>query len=113
MTSALSALERASSERSRAEAGCRGCVPCLFQDCGQQSGSCCKYNIFLAFFILLLEQPEPHLCSIASERFLSVSITPRSPLVAHQLLPVPYQSPAVMSSARPRSFKMKLSEVGL
>ncbi|XP_067461782.1 uncharacterized protein prss56 [Thunnus thynnus] len=40
MTSALSALERASSERSRAEAGCRGCVPCLFQDCGQQSGSC-------------------------------------------------------------------------
>ncbi|CAK6952490.1 uncharacterized protein prss56 [Scomber scombrus] len=40
MTSALSALERASSERSRVEAGCRGCVPCLFQDCGQQSGSC-------------------------------------------------------------------------
>ncbi|XP_042353454.1 uncharacterized protein prss56 [Plectropomus leopardus] len=40
MTSALSALERASSERSRAEAGCRGCVPCLFQDCGQLSGSC-------------------------------------------------------------------------
>ncbi|XP_044075109.1 uncharacterized protein prss56 isoform X1 [Siniperca chuatsi] len=40
MTSALSAVERASSERSRAEAGCRGCVPCLFQDCGQLSGSC-------------------------------------------------------------------------
>ncbi|XP_051256762.1 serine protease 56 isoform X2 [Dicentrarchus labrax] len=40
MTSALSALERASSERSRAEAGCRGCVPCLFQDCGQLTGSC-------------------------------------------------------------------------
>ncbi|XP_074507204.1 uncharacterized protein prss56 [Sebastes fasciatus] len=40
MTSALSALERASSERSRAEAGCRGCAPCLFQDCGQLSGSC-------------------------------------------------------------------------
>ncbi|XP_030016002.1 serine protease 56 [Sphaeramia orbicularis] len=40
MTSALSALDRASSDRSRAEAGCRGCVPCLFQDCGQQSGSC-------------------------------------------------------------------------
>ncbi|KAM8851302.1 uncharacterized protein prss56 isoform 2-T2 [Spinachia spinachia] len=40
MTSALSSLERASSERSRAEAGCRGCVPCLFQDCGQLSGSC-------------------------------------------------------------------------
>ncbi|XP_076000850.1 serine protease 56 [Genypterus blacodes] len=40
MTSALSALDRASSERSRAEASCRGCVSCLFQDCGQQSGSC-------------------------------------------------------------------------
>ncbi|XP_035803436.2 uncharacterized protein prss56 [Amphiprion ocellaris] len=40
MTSALSTLERASSERSRAEAGCRGCVPCLFQNCGQLSGSC-------------------------------------------------------------------------
>ncbi|XP_038575306.1 serine protease 56 [Micropterus salmoides] len=40
MASALSALERASSERSRAEAGCRGCAPCLFQDCGQLSGSC-------------------------------------------------------------------------
>ncbi|XP_051943143.1 uncharacterized protein prss56 [Hippocampus zosterae] len=40
MTSALSALDRASSERSRVEAGCRGCAPCLFQDCGQPSGSC-------------------------------------------------------------------------
>ncbi|KAF6728477.1 Serine protease 56 [Oryzias melastigma] len=40
MASALSTLERASSERSRAEAGCRGCVPCLFQNCGQLSGSC-------------------------------------------------------------------------
>ncbi|XP_037131180.1 serine protease 56 isoform X2 [Syngnathus acus] len=40
MSSALSALDRASSERSRAEAGCRGCAPCLFQDCGQPSGSC-------------------------------------------------------------------------
>ncbi|XP_035861515.1 serine protease 56 isoform X2 [Sander lucioperca] len=40
MTSALSSLERASSERSQAEAGCRGCAPCLFQDCGQLSGSC-------------------------------------------------------------------------
>ncbi|XP_061878752.1 serine protease 56 [Entelurus aequoreus] len=40
MTSALSALDRASSERSRAEAGCRGCAPCLFQDCGQPSDSC-------------------------------------------------------------------------
>ncbi|XP_039670516.1 serine protease 56 isoform X2 [Perca fluviatilis] len=40
MTSALSSLEHASSERSQAEAGCRGCAPCLFQDCGQLSGSC-------------------------------------------------------------------------
>ncbi|KAF3699285.1 Serine protease 56 [Channa argus] len=40
MTSALSALERASSERSQAEAGCLGCVPCLFQDCGLHAGSC-------------------------------------------------------------------------
>ncbi|CAL8345446.1 unnamed protein product [Merluccius merluccius] len=40
LANALAALERASSERSRAEAGCRGCVPCLFQDCGQRSGSC-------------------------------------------------------------------------
>lgn len=45
MTSALSALDRASSERSRAEAGCRGCAPCLFQDCGRPSGSCCKLRI--------------------------------------------------------------------
>lgn len=53
MTSALSALERVASERSRAEAGCRGCVPCLFQDCGQLSGSCCKYNIIpTSLFIL-------------------------------------------------------------
>uniref|UniRef100_A0A3Q2FJE0 Serine protease 56 n=1 Tax=Cyprinodon variegatus TaxID=28743 RepID=A0A3Q2FJE0_CYPVA len=38
MASALSALERASSDRSRAEASCRGCVPCLFQNsCGQRS----------------------------------------------------------------------------
>ncbi|KAM8839473.1 uncharacterized protein prss56 [Synchiropus picturatus] len=40
MSSALSAVDRASSERSRAEAGCRGCAPCLFQDCGQPSGAC-------------------------------------------------------------------------
>ncbi|CAL8312552.1 unnamed protein product [Gadus morhua 'NCC'] len=40
LAGALSALERASSERGRAEAGCRGCVPCLFQDCGQRSGAC-------------------------------------------------------------------------
>ena len=42
LAGALSALERASSERGRAEAGCRGCVPCLFQDCGQRSGACCE-----------------------------------------------------------------------
>lgn len=41
MSGALSALERASSDRSHAEAGCRGCVPCLFQDCGQLTGPCC------------------------------------------------------------------------
>ncbi|XP_030607411.1 uncharacterized protein prss56 [Archocentrus centrarchus] len=40
MTSALSSLDRATSERSRAEASCQGCVPCLFQNCGQLSGSC-------------------------------------------------------------------------
>ncbi|XP_054888695.1 uncharacterized protein prss56 [Poeciliopsis prolifica] len=40
MTSALSALDRASAERSQTEAGCRGCAPCLFQNCGQLSGSC-------------------------------------------------------------------------
>ncbi|KAI1882970.1 hypothetical protein AGOR_G00240370 [Albula goreensis] len=40
LTSALSALEQAVSDRNRAESGCRGCVPCLFQDCGQRSGPC-------------------------------------------------------------------------
>nr|XP_054595516.1 serine protease 56 isoform X1 [Nothobranchius furzeri] len=40
MASALSSLERGLSERSRAEAGCRGCLPCLFQNCGQLSVSC-------------------------------------------------------------------------
>ncbi|XP_064194293.1 serine protease 56 isoform X1 [Anguilla rostrata] len=40
LASALSALEQAVSDRSRAESGCRGCVPCLFQDCGQRSGPC-------------------------------------------------------------------------
>ncbi|KAJ8389569.1 hypothetical protein AAFF_G00118060 [Aldrovandia affinis] len=40
LASALSALEQAVSEYSRAESGCRGCVPCLFQDCGQRSGPC-------------------------------------------------------------------------
>ncbi|KAG7457076.1 hypothetical protein MATL_G00242670 [Megalops atlanticus] len=42
LTSALSALDQAVSERSRAESGCRGCVPCLFQDCGQRSGPCAR-----------------------------------------------------------------------
>uniref|UniRef100_A0A3B4FL69 Serine protease 56 n=1 Tax=Pundamilia nyererei TaxID=303518 RepID=A0A3B4FL69_9CICH len=45
MASALSTLERATSERSRAEASCRGCVPCLFQNCGQLSGSCCESTV--------------------------------------------------------------------
>lgn len=45
MSSALSALDRASSERSRAEAGCRGCVSCLFQNCGQLTGSCCMFHV--------------------------------------------------------------------
>ncbi|CAG5896776.1 unnamed protein product [Menidia menidia] len=40
MASALSTLEGVSSERSRVEANCQGCVPCLFQNCGQLSGSC-------------------------------------------------------------------------
>ncbi|KAJ8011588.1 hypothetical protein DPEC_G00059810 [Dallia pectoralis] len=40
LTSALSALDLATSQQSRAEAGCRDCVPCLFQDCGQRSGPC-------------------------------------------------------------------------
>lgn len=48
MTNALFALERASSEKSRAEAACRGCAPCLFQDCGQ-SASCCKFENTLSF----------------------------------------------------------------
>ncbi|XP_027877310.1 uncharacterized protein prss56 isoform X1 [Xiphophorus couchianus] len=40
MTSALSALDHALAERSQTEAGCRGCAPCLFQNCAQLSGSC-------------------------------------------------------------------------
>uniref|UniRef100_W5MFD6 Serine protease 56 n=1 Tax=Lepisosteus oculatus TaxID=7918 RepID=W5MFD6_LEPOC len=40
LASALSALELAVSERSRAERGCKGCPPCLFQDCGQRTGPC-------------------------------------------------------------------------
>lgn len=56
MSSALSALERASSERSRAEAGCRGCVPCLFQNCGQLTGSCCRFDAALHFPFVLSRQ---------------------------------------------------------
>ncbi|TSY27762.1 Serine protease 56 [Bagarius yarrelli] len=37
---ALSAIDRAISKRNRAEASCMGCLPCLFQDCGQLSGTC-------------------------------------------------------------------------
>ncbi|KAL0966469.1 hypothetical protein UPYG_G00295660 [Umbra pygmaea] len=48
LTSALTALELATSERSQAEAGCRGCVPCLFQDCGQRSGPCSAPDSSLA-----------------------------------------------------------------
>ncbi|XP_028972939.1 uncharacterized protein prss56 [Esox lucius] len=48
LTSALSALDLATSERSRAEAGCRDCVPCLFQDCGQRSGPCYSTDSVLA-----------------------------------------------------------------
>ncbi|XP_072560311.1 serine protease 56 [Paramormyrops kingsleyae] len=40
LASALTALELAAAERSWAESSCRGCVPCLFQDCGRRSGPC-------------------------------------------------------------------------
>ncbi|KAF4117692.1 hypothetical protein G5714_002245 [Onychostoma macrolepis] len=40
LSRALSAVDAAVSDRSKAEAGCRGCVPCLFQDCGQRKGAC-------------------------------------------------------------------------
>ncbi|XP_029580744.1 serine protease 56 [Salmo trutta] len=48
LTSALSALELATSERSQAEAVCRDCVPCLFQDCGQRTGPCSSLDGTLA-----------------------------------------------------------------
>nr|XP_046213686.1 serine protease 56 [Oncorhynchus gorbuscha] len=48
LTSALSALELATSERSQAEAVCRDCVPCLFQDCGQRSAPCSSLDGTLA-----------------------------------------------------------------
>lgn len=37
---ALTAIDQAIADRSRAEASCMGCMPCLFQDCGQHSGTC-------------------------------------------------------------------------
>ncbi|XP_051554166.1 uncharacterized protein LOC127441053 [Myxocyprinus asiaticus] len=40
LSRALSAVDSAVSDHSKAEAGCRGCVPCLFQDCGQRKGAC-------------------------------------------------------------------------
>ncbi|KTF95564.1 hypothetical protein cypCar_00041254 [Cyprinus carpio] len=40
LSRALSAVDTAVSDRNKAEAGCRGCVPCLFQDCGQRKGAC-------------------------------------------------------------------------
>ncbi|XP_049334936.1 serine protease 56 isoform X1 [Astyanax mexicanus] len=40
LTRALSAVDGAIAHRSKAEAGCRGCMPCLFQNCGQRSGAC-------------------------------------------------------------------------
>ncbi|XP_045549629.1 uncharacterized protein [Salmo salar] len=48
LTSALSALELATSEWSRSEMGCRDCVPCLFQDCGQRYGPCSSLDGTLA-----------------------------------------------------------------
>ncbi|KAI7809418.1 serine protease 56 [Triplophysa rosa] len=44
LSRALSAVDSAVSDRSKAEAGCRGCVPCLFQDCGQQTGTCASLD---------------------------------------------------------------------
>jgi len=62
MASALSTLERASSERSQAEANCRGCVPCLFQNCGQLFGSCCKNDVALVAVSFFLNLPFIMLC---------------------------------------------------
>lgn len=86
MASALSTLERATSERSRAEASCRGCVPCLFQNCGQLSGSCCECNIMLT----CLFNPD-HLLVTSSHR----STTTTSWCV----LDVPFLSTASSSNA--------------
>ncbi|TRY69733.1 hypothetical protein DNTS_035415 [Danionella cerebrum] len=40
LTRALSAVDAAVSERAQAESSCRGCVACLFQDCGQRKAAC-------------------------------------------------------------------------
>lgn len=69
MASALSTLEHASAERSRAEAGCRGCAPCLFQNCGELSGSCCKNMIIL--------RPSLH------QSFISMFMTSRCPYLSN------------------------------
>lgn len=37
---ALTAMDQVIADRSRAEASCMGCMPCLFQDCGQRLGTC-------------------------------------------------------------------------
>ncbi|XP_053083333.1 serine protease 56 [Pangasianodon hypophthalmus] len=37
---ALNAIDQAIADRNRAEASCMSCMPCLFQDCGQRSGTC-------------------------------------------------------------------------
>lgn len=44
LSRALSAVDSAISDRSKMEAGCRGCVPCLFQDCGQRTGTCGRHE---------------------------------------------------------------------
>ncbi|KAI5092892.1 serine protease 56, partial [Silurus meridionalis] len=37
---ALTSMDQAIADMRRAEASCTGCIPCLFQDCGQRSGTC-------------------------------------------------------------------------
>ncbi|XP_060722500.1 serine protease 56 [Tachysurus vachellii] len=37
---ALTAIDQAIADRSRVEASCMGCMPCLFQDCGQHTETC-------------------------------------------------------------------------
>lgn len=86
MASALSTLEHATSERSRAEASCRGCVPCLFQNCGQLSGSCCECNIMLT----CLFNPD-HLLVTLSHRSTTA--------ISWCVLDVPFLSTASSSNA--------------